>query len=191
MLGWAVYDFVKQPNDTSNSSKNEEIETTNSDNKVDSDVAAGEESDKADEITVGLEIGNAAPDFQLQTLDGSTVKLSDYRGKRVMVNFWATWCPPCRAEMPDLEKFHQNNDVIILAVNLTQTEQSMQEIKDFVHEFELTFPILLDKNIEVANRYAIRPIPTSFMIDSNGIIRNKAFGALHYEMMVQELEQMK
>ncbi|MGY0692702.1 TlpA family protein disulfide reductase [Virgibacillus sp. FSP13] len=73
---------------------------------------------------------------------------------------------------------------------MTQTEQSMQKIRDFVKEFGLTFPILLDENIEVANRYAIRPIPTSFMIDSEGIIRNKAFGAIHYEMMVQKLEKM-
>ncbi|GGB40159.1 thiol:disulfide interchange protein tlpA [Lentibacillus populi] len=192
MIGWAVYDFVNQSDDTSIQDENEEIkQEASSDSDKDNKAAADKKSETTNAVTVGLEVGNAAPDFQLKTLSGKNVKLSDYRGQRVMVNFWATWCPPCRAEMPDLEKFHQNKDVVILAVNLTQTEQGMQEVQNFVDEFNLTFPILLDENIEVANTYAIRPIPTSFMVDSNGIIQYKAFGALHYEMMVEEFEKMK
>ncbi|WP_188455333.1 redoxin domain-containing protein [Virgibacillus oceani] len=194
MFGWAIYDLVDQPKNTVSQNKDIEMDQkASADSEVNKEKATNEESNTViiEKATIGLNEGNIAPDFQLQTLNGKVAKLSDYRGQRVMVNFWATWCPPCRAEIPDLEKFYQNKDVVILAVNLTQTENSMQEVKSFVDEFDMRFPILLDENIEVANLYAIRPIPTSYMIDSNGIIQFKALGALHYEMMVEEFEKMK
>ncbi|WP_343033610.1 TlpA disulfide reductase family protein [Virgibacillus ihumii] len=68
------------------------------------------------------------PGFQLETLEGEKVKLSDFRGNPVMLNFWATWCPPCRAEIPDMEKLHQNKDITILAVNLTKSEANIQNV---------------------------------------------------------------
>ncbi|WP_163530770.1 TlpA disulfide reductase family protein [Halobacillus ihumii] len=186
MFGWAVYDLAFQADSISNPNTNEEMvqeEPDSSNDKVNNTSGT--------EASVGLNIGDIAPDFKLQTLKGENVKLSDYRGKRVMVNFWATWCPPCRAEMPDMEKFYQNKDVVILAVNLTQTEGNLQEVKDFVNEYRLSFPVLLDNESKVAMNYEIRPIPTSFMIDSNGIIQHKALGALNYERMVQEFKKMK
>jgi peroxiredoxin len=195
MLSWAVYDLIVQKEkhvllpDTSGEDTREEVKK-----EEESNVVINQEDELTDETseksTVGLDIGDAAPDFQLQLLTGEQVKLSDYLGKRVMVNFWATWCPPCQAEMPDMEKFYQSKDVVILAVNLTQTEPNTQQVQDFVNDFKLTFPILLDKKIKVATTYQIRPIPTSFMIDSNGIIQHKAFGPMTYDQMVQEFEKM-
>ncbi|MGM8213184.1 redoxin domain-containing protein [Virgibacillus sp. W0430] len=161
LFAWAVYDFVIN------------------DEKV------------AEEAEVGLEKGNLAPDFELKTLEGETVKLSDFRGERVMLNFWATWCPPCRAEMPDMQKFHEKTDVVILAVDLLETESSKSNVPAFVEEFGVTFRVLLDEDSSVANRYRIQPIPTTFMIDSEGKIQNVSFGALNYELMVQEYEKMK
>lgn len=184
MFGYAVYDLVKSEDNDTTTSNTEELSTEGNQSTSMSEV-------ESTDATVGLEVGNLAPDFKLQTLKGETVKLSDFRGRRVMLNFWATWCPPCRAEMPDMEKFYQEKDVTILAVNLTETEASIRDVHDFVEEFGLTFPILLDEKIEVATTYQIRPIPTSYMIDSNGIIRYQAFGALNYEMMVSEFENMK
>lgn len=108
-----------------------------------------------------------------------------------MINFWATWCPPCRAEMPDMEKFYQDKDIVVLAVNLTDTENSLEDVKEFSDEYGLTFPILLDTDLETASLYSIQPLPTSYMVDSNGIIRNMAFGALNYDLMVQEFERMQ
>ncbi|UOQ94728.1 redoxin domain-containing protein [Halobacillus shinanisalinarum] len=193
MFGWAVYDLAFQANHTSSPDMNKGIEQgeRGSDSDKVNDTSNDKENKTTSEAAVGLNIGDIAPDFQLQTLEGENVKLSDYRGQRVMVNFWATWCPPCRAEMPDMEKFYQNKDVVVLAVNLTQTESNLQQVKDFVNEFTLTFPILLDKESKVATNYEIRPIPSSFMIDSNGIIQYKALGALNYERMIQEFEKMK
>jgi peroxiredoxin len=184
MFGYAVFDLAKDEENPISKINTKEIMKDKENNTI---TGKGNPADGV----VGLEVGNVAPDFQLQTLAGETVKLSDYKGQRVMLNFWATWCPPCRAEMPDMEKFYQKKGVAILAVNLTETEATMQDIHDFVDEFGVTFPILLDKKIEVATTYQIGPIPTSYMIDSDGIIRYKTLGALNYEMMVAEFEKMK
>jgi len=141
--------------------------------------------------SIGLQVGDMVPDFELATLDGDIIKLSEFLGQRVMLNFWATWCPPCRAEMPDMQKFHESKDIVILAVNLVGTESSKENVANFIEEFKITFPILLDTDMEVSNLYRIQPIPTSYMIDSSGRIQYKAFGALNYELMVQEFEKMK
>ncbi|GGA71984.1 peroxiredoxin family protein [Ornithinibacillus halotolerans] len=184
MLGWAIVDFIDSNRESANQfnivdaeDNGEQMDTSN-------------ENREADESVIGLEVGNKAPDFQLQTLTGDTVKLSDFRGNRVMINFWATWCPPCRAEMPDMEKFHQDKDVVILAVNLTDTETSLEDVDKFSDEYKLTFPVLLDENLDVATLYMVQPIPTTYMVDSEGIISYKAFGAMNYDLMVQEFEKM-
>ena len=194
MLGWAVFDIVRSDHQSTDQTETEADESVAAEQEKSSDeeasVEAKDDREEAEDVPVGLEVGNRAPDFQLETLDGKEVKLSDFRGSRVMVNFWATWCPPCRAEMPDMEKFYQDKDVVILAVNLTDTENSLENVEEFREDFGLSFPILLDKDLEVANLYAIQPIPTSYMVDSNGIITNMAFGALNYDLMVQEFERM-
>ncbi|KNE21352.1 peroxiredoxin family protein [Virgibacillus pantothenticus] len=187
MFSWALYDFVFSSNKTA-----QEADAPPAGNQITSQENQTSEVEKTgDSSEVGLEVGNLAPDFKLPTLDGELIQLSELRGKRVMVNFWATWCPPCRAEMPDMQKFHENKDINILAVNLTETEGDLMNIQNFVSEYELTFPILKDENTEVANRYQIQPIPSTFMIDSNGIIQYKAFGAMNYDLMVQEFEKME
>ncbi|CAM3069779.1 redoxin domain-containing protein [Filibacter tadaridae] len=184
MLTWVVYDFVDKPN--------MEASSDTQDNKVGDELDDTEESATLQESDkIGLAQGNKAPDFELSTLDGKTVRLSDFKGQKVMLNFWATWCPPCRAEMPDMQKLHENENVVVLAVNLTETESSMENISGFVEELALTFPILLDEKIEVAGLYKIQPIPTSYLIDTTGHIYNVAFGALHYKTMVEEFEKMK
>ncbi|MEN1967229.1 redoxin domain-containing protein [Lentibacillus sp. N15] len=203
MFGWAVYDFAGRSNDTTNSeqeqinheeesdhTKAEDDNHTNGDDEG-SDYRVADDTITPDNAKVGLEQGDAAPDFELQTLNGEKSRLSDYRGQRVLLNFWATWCPPCRAEIPDLEKFYKNNDVVVLSVDLTETESNLDEVKNFADEFDMTYPVLLDEHSKVASVYGIQPIPTSYMIDSDGIIQNKAFGALTYDMMVEGLERMQ
>src|SRR5699024_302841 len=113
------------------------------------------------------------------------------QGQRVMLNFWATWCPPCRAEMPDMQKFHEKKDVVILAINLLESERSKEDVENFIEEFGITFPVLLDTDMKVGNLYRIQPIPTSYMIDSDGHIQYKALGPLNYELMVQQFEKMR
>ncbi|ASN03911.1 TlpA family protein disulfide reductase [Virgibacillus necropolis] len=188
MFGWAVYDFVYSSDETTNQKDGDNM----SGNAITSPPMDKEdEKENVNSDEVGLDIGDYAPNFKLKTLDGETAQLSDYRGKQVVVNFWATWCPPCRAEIPDLQKFYDNKDVVILAINLTETEKSIDNVTKFVKEFEMTFPVLMDENSQVSNTYEVQAYPTSYMIDKNGRIQFKALGAMNYDMMLQEFKKMK
>lgn len=186
MVGWAVYDYTSSTDDAKgeNSSSDQVANSQPSTQAVESD-------DLVESNDVGINKGQIAPNFKLQTLNGETVQLSDYKGKRVIVNFWATWCPPCRAEIPDFQKLYEKKDVEILAVNLTETEESTEGVEGFVKEFGMTFPVVMDVNSDVSNTYQVSAYPTSYMIDSNGRIQFVAMGALNYDLMIQEYEKMK
>ncbi|WP_174616273.1 peroxiredoxin family protein [Virgibacillus ihumii] len=186
MFGWAVYDFTSTTDETVVEEK-----TGSSGGKITSPPPAGEKGDVKKTDEVGISVGQIAPDFKLRTLEGKTVRLSDYRGERVIVNFWATWCPPCRAEIPDFQKLYEKKDVEILAVNLTSTEKSKEGVRKFVKEFGMTFPVLMDVNSDVAETYQVRAYPTSYMIDSSGHIQFKALGAMNYDLMIQELAKVE
>jgi cytochrome c-type biogenesis protein len=128
-------------------------------------------------------------DFELEALDGSTIKLSDQKGKIVLLNLWATWCPPCRAEMPYLQEVYdeyKDGDVIILAVNSTDTElrggsdsqKAEKQVREFMEDNGYTFPVLLDRDNEVWNTYQYRgAVPVTYIIDKEGIIRYLIPGA--------------
>ncbi|MFE4813016.1 TlpA disulfide reductase family protein [Peribacillus simplex] len=140
----------------------------------------------------GLEIGAKAPDFSLKTLDGKQVELSDYKGKKVMLNFWATWCPPCKKEMPDMEKYAQQagDDVVVLAVNIDPEN----DVQAFVEDNGITFTIPLDSQSAknpVNERYKILSIPTTYFIDKKGIIRNKVISAMQLKDMERNINSMQ
>lgn len=140
---------------------------------------------------VGVTEGSSAPDFELSTLNGESMSLSSLKGKKVMINFWATWCPPCRSEMPDMQKVQdENDDVVVLAVNLTSSESSIDTVESFVKELGLTFPVLLDEKGEINNQYEVLSYPTSYFVDENGVIQTKFVGALSYEQMNDFLENL-
>lgn len=173
LLIWGIYDVVNK-----NNINNEAVGKINTNTEV--------ITDNNDEIKIGLEKGNLAPDFELTTLDGRKVKLSDYRGKKVILNFWATWCPPCRAEIPDMDKFYssyKDKDIVILGVNLTKAEQDQTSVKSFIKEYRVTYPIPLDKESLAAEMYQVSAIPTSYIIDPQGTIIQKIVGPMDFETM--------
>ncbi|MGG0658265.1 TlpA disulfide reductase family protein [Rummeliibacillus pycnus] len=143
----------------------------------------------------GLEVNQTAPDFKLKTLEGKEVKLSDYRGKKVILNFWATWCPPCKAEIPHMEKYYKNqakdDGVEILAVNLTSSDKDEKYIRDFVKSYDMTYPVLLDKEGEQQKQYEIVTIPTTFFIDQKGKIQKKIIGPMDQDMMSKAIATLK
>jgi peroxiredoxin len=121
--------------------------------------------------------GVDAPAFTLPGLDGSMVSLADYKGKTVLLNIWATWCPPCVAEMPSMEKLYQelkNEDFEILAVSIDVTGSN--EVAPFMKKHRLSFPALIDTQGTIKDLYQTTGVPESFIIDKDGIIAEKIIG---------------
>lgn len=131
--------------------------------------------------------GFLAPDFTLDLLGGEPVSLSGLRGQVVMINLWASWCPPCRAEMPAIERIYQVNrarGLEVLAVNTTYQDNE-SAARAFVQEYGLTFPILLDRTGAMANRYQLRALPTTFFVDRQGVIQDVVVGGPMSEALIQ------
>jgi peroxiredoxin len=125
-----------------------------------------------------VKLGEPAPNFQLRDINGRLVALSDMRGKVVLLNFWATWCGPCRVEMPAMEELYrtfQRKDFEILAVSTDA--QGVAVTRPFQQENHLTFPILHDADYRVGLAYGARSLPMTFMVDRQGIVRHQIFGA--------------
>lgn len=130
------------------------------------------------DATVGPRAGLNAPTFTLDTLSGESTALADHAGEVIIINMWATWCGPCRAEMPALQTFydeHRDQGLEILAVNNTVNDGEAS-VQDFVDEFDLTFPILLDRDGDVTRQYQVRSLPATFVIDRSGVVRSVIFG---------------
>jgi peroxiredoxin len=125
----------------------------------------------------GAELGQPAPDFTLPDLAGKPVRLAGFRGqKTVLLNFWATWCVPCREEMPTLERLsrERRGSLVVLGINVDVVGKD--KVQAFVRELGLTFPILLDPETVVGKRYRVRALPTSFLIDRDGVLRHREVG---------------
>ncbi len=137
-----------------------------------------------------------APDFTLEDMDGKKFSLKQYRGKVVLLNFWATWCPPCRREMPSMQRVYEHfkgRNFVVLALN---QEEDVDQV--FAYEGGLdvspTFPVLFDKVSKVSHAYGVHGIPTTYLIDKKGYIRFRAIGGREYdhpevEKMIQKLMQ--
>jgi peroxiredoxin len=122
--------------------------------------------------------GETAVNFALDALDGAGIALSDYEGDVIIMNFWATWCPPCRAEMPGLNRFyeaHRDEGLVLLAIN---EEEGVETVRPFIQANYFTFPVLLDIQGRVAQQYSTRSFPTTFIIDREGIIQHVQTGAI-------------
>lgn len=126
----------------------------------------------------GIGVGNLAPDFTLESLDGDKVSLSDYRGSVVLVNFWASWCEPCRTEIPDLEaayQEHKGQGLVVLGVNVAETRQV---VGPSVKAFGISYPVLLDEQDRLMKVYRGLGLPMSLLIDREGVIRERHMGLL-------------
>ncbi len=130
---------------------------------------------KTASVNVGPRLNSLAPNFKLQKPDGTEVELASLRGKPVFLNFWATWCGPCKTEMPEIQRLHERagDRIQILAVNLDETAK---DIEPFFKELKLTFPTVIDKGKKVANGYRLLGVPASIVIDKDGIVQDIRFG---------------
>ena len=140
-----------------------------------------------DNLPLGVDIGHLAPDFRLETEEGQVLVLSDFRGKPVLVNFFAVWCGPCRFEMPEIESVHQSlgEELVVLAVDV---RESAERVKGYKELLGLTMPTVLDTRREVANSYQVPGLPWTFILDDRGVIRYIKFGAfLSREEIIEAL----
>jgi cytochrome c biogenesis protein CcmG, thiol:disulfide interchange protein DsbE len=143
--------------------------------------------------TVAAREGFLAPEIELDTLEGEAVQLSSLKGQVVIVNFWASWCSPCRIEMPAIQKIYatyHDLGVEVLAVNTTNQDDP-GNVGQFVSERGLTFPILLDYEGAVARRYAVRALPTTYIVGKDGIIQKMLIGGpLPEALLSSQIEQL-
>ncbi|SEA54563.1 Peroxiredoxin [Desulfuromusa kysingii] len=126
-------------------------------------------------------IGQVAPDLTLTNMQGEAVTLSQFKGKVVILNFWATWCPPCREEMPSMEQLHrdlESKGLVLLAVNVEENGQ--QAVTQFLQKTPYSFPILLDSESVAQNTYGVFRYPESFIIDRNGVVVEKIIGGRNW-----------
>lgn len=132
-------------------------------------------------------VGAAASDFTLSDFDSHPVSLSDHKGRGVVINFWATWCPPCKEEMPLLEAYSQkySGSLVVLGVNYQEQDDV---VRKFVQENGIGFPLLLDRSGTVADTYYVHNFPATFFIDSQGIIRAQHLGLLTEQVLVRYLK---
>jgi peroxiredoxin len=132
-----------------------------------------------------LTVGKVAPDFNLPDLADKNVRLSDYRGKVVFLNFWATWCKPCREEMPSMEVLYKNferDGLVILAVSIDRVT-TKKDIPPFVKGLGLTFPVLVDSWGQTDKRYKLMGVPETYIIDQQGVLREKVIGPRDWTLM--------
>ena len=152
------------------------------------DDASGDDAVETTMVQIGLvddrsvQLDELAPDFRLTDLDGNVVMLSDFRGKTVVLNFWATWCPPCREEMPEFQELWDHrgadgtDDLVVVAVNFLR-DDTVGAATKFIEANEFTFVVVFDTTRgDVAARYGVRGLPATFFIDRNGVVRTTALG---------------
>ncbi len=139
-----------------------------------------------------LEQGENAHNFTLETNTSKSLSLEELKGKIVVINFWTTWCTYCQEELAELTTFYEakKEDVDLIAVNLTSSEQSKQEVLQFINHSNIPFTVLMDVNGEVAAKYKIIGIPTTFIINKKGMVIKKVLGPVTAEMLSQIIDGM-
>lgn len=179
---------------------NVETDKSEATNKEEKNIVKNQENDENNkgepkedaEIKEGIFPGNKAYDFALLDKEGNEISLSSLNGKVVFLNFWASWCGPCRIEMPHMQKVYEeykDKDVVILAVNITASEKNgIDGVNSFLQENKYTFPVLYDKDGAVAEKYRISAIPTTYIINKDGIIVNLIRQSMSEEMIKQQIE---
>lgn len=178
LLGVAIFNVVNK--DSAN-----EIDVTGN-TEIDGAVITSPGSE-------GIELGEIPPEIELETLNGESFKLSELKGKKVILNFWATWCPPCKEEMPEMQEFYNEykDEVEIIAINSTSDEQKVQDVHDYINQYNYTYTIPMDVDGKAMKDYNIFSYPTTYFIGTDGKVQQlRKIGPMTYEFMEEMVETM-
>ncbi len=187
---FVVFDFVRDSSKEEAArevaSQQEETEFTQRD-ELEQDTAPSEADSNvvaSPKFSYGASPGQLPYDFELINMEtDEIVKISDFKGQKVFLNFWASWCPPCKVEAPHLQRFSENQDeVVVLGVNVTTSESSIQNAQDFIDEYQLTFTNVYGVE-EMFAPFFVESLPTSYFIDSNGIIQERVIGPVTEDVL--------
>ncbi len=177
-----------EPTQTSSSQSEESTSEATQENAQEEEQSTSEATQEEQSDAV------YAVDFTVQDLDGNTVKLSDYYGKPIVLNFWASWCPPCKEEMPDFDKVNAElgEDVQFLMVNMTDSQggESVSVASSYIEENGFTFPVLYDVDQEAAYTYGVRSLPTTYFIDENEEIVAGVQGSINEEILLEGISRI-
>lgn len=191
LVGVSIYTM----NNYKNSKPKTSVESTVDDKSNTNTNTTKKDSNDTDSSNNAIEIKpnvikTKAPDFKLKDLSGKELSLSDLKGKKVFLNFWATWCPPCKQEMPEIQKLYEetkDSDLVIITVDIGEP---LGEVKSFIDKNKYSFKVLLDSNQSVATKYNITAIPTSYFIDEEGNIISKSSGGMSINQMKEYIKTL-
>jgi cytochrome c biogenesis protein CcmG/thiol:disulfide interchange protein DsbE len=161
-------------------------------NVLSSDTGRDFTKNNNSENTVTINISaDKAPDFALKSVDGKTVRLSDYKGKVVIIDFWATWCPPCRKGIPDLISIQKEfkKKVVVIGISL-DAEKTLKDVPGFIKEYKINYPIVYGDDKVVADYGGIQGIPTAFVIDKKGNVVDKHVGLVPKDTYVKKIKEL-
>lgn len=193
MIGGSVYSVNKYNKTNVSKSTAPSTYSSKESNKSSDKSTADSNDSKTTANPVGIKqnsIKIKAEDFKLKDLNGKELSLSDLKGKNVFLNFWATWCPPCRGEMPEIEKLYQetkNSDLVIVAVEIGEP---LNDVKTFIDENNYSFEVLLDTDQKVSAQYGISGVPTSLFIDKEGNIVAENAGVMNIDQMKEYIKTL-
>lgn len=148
------------------------------------------------QIASAIEVGSPVSDFELADLNGKNIKLSDFKGKTVVINFWATWCPPCKKEMPDFDlldkELKKSGHAVLLAVNMTDGKRDTKgKVESFIAENNYGMRVLLDTEGKAAKLYDIKWLPTTVVVDRKGKLHWQIFGETTKEAVLKAIKEIK
>ena len=168
------FDFVQERQDERQATTNTQVQQ--------------KESEKQKVLEEGNNSGQLAYEFEAEDMDGNVIKLSDYRGKKVFLNFWASWCPPCKVEMPHLKEFSTAQDeVVVLGVNVTTSETDLANVQSFLDEFDVEYTNVYGTQ-KMFNLYRVQSLPTSYIIDSQGVIQERIVGPVTQDILTTKFD---
>ena len=181
IIGTTSYILTTNKDTTNMENVNQTASNGNIESESKENNSENENENAIEEIEVGVNIWNKAPNFTLTDIEGNAIQLTDFQGKKILLNFWTSWCRYCKAEMTELIEFYrvkEDSELVVLSINVSSEERKIEDAHQFVKENNLPFPVVFDEDGAITELYRVQGYPTNIFIDQSGIIRQKIVGGI-------------